>query len=67
MTMTSSYLLLLLRTEAEVRELQMQQRAAEIAAGDDAGIPDIDDGWKFDRLRDPYLSSECYFEKAPKP
>lgn len=70
MTMTSSYLLLLLRTEAEVRELLGKPAATKLPWNFDEAfealldqiepIPDVDDSEKMKRCRDPYLKSESY-------
>lgn len=65
--MASPYLLLPLRSLAEVREQRIKDGAAQQATDDAAAeraVPDslfhIDDEWKFYRLRDPYLKSESY-------
>ena len=71
--MTSSYLLLEPRTEAEVRELLGKPTAKLPWNFDEAfealldqiePIPDVDDSEKFRRCRDPYLSRQSYWEKC---
>jgi len=60
--MTSGYLLLPLRSEAQVRAAREAAEAEELAADLADPIPDIDDSEKFLRLRDPFLHRDCYRE-----